>query len=191
MATTAPYKVNWTTGTEKKLLLVSVGDGGAAKSRLELLADDLWLLDHAKNVPRALMNAASAWWDRACRTVGVCRFGAQIDREIGDMVLAPDTKDPNWTGPKQFTYMRYDPDVSQSGLDALGLDDAAALALLAIEEIGRSRLLHHLWKESVEKGSAFSAQPIRLKCENHVYKQTLGLSSAIRDQERYEIEETV
>jgi AbiV family abortive infection protein len=51
---------------------------------------------------------------------------------------------------------------------------AAALALFAIEEIGRSRLLHHLWKEAVEKGRAFTAQTIRLKCENHVFKQTLG-----------------
>ena len=52
---------------------------------------------------------------------------------------------------------------------------AAVLALFAIEEIGRSRLLHHLWKEAVEKGSAFTAQTIKLKCDNHVFKQTLGL----------------
>jgi AbiV family abortive infection protein len=56
---------------------------------------------------------------------------------------------------------------------------AAALALFAIEEIGRSRLLHHLWKEAVEKGSAFTAQTIRLKCENHVFKQTLGLGMPV------------
>jgi len=56
---------------------------------------------------------------------------------------------------------------------------AAALALFAIEEIGRSRLLHHLWKEAVEKGSAFTAQAIRLKCENHVFKQTLGLGTPV------------
>lgn len=56
---------------------------------------------------------------------------------------------------------------------------AAALALFAIEEIGRSRLLHHLWKEAVEKGSAFTAQTIQLMCDNHVFKQTQGLGSPV------------
>ncbi|MCA9423052.1 MAG: patatin-like phospholipase family protein, partial [Nitrospira sp.] len=124
MATAAPYKVNWPTGTDQ-LLIVSIGTGGVAKSRPDLQSDDLWLLDHAKNVPGALMNAASAGWDMACRTLGACRFGAQIDREIGDM-LVPDGATINWTGPKQFTYVRYDPDVSQTGLDALGLETVKA-----------------------------------------------------------------
>ncbi|GJL69705.1 MAG: hypothetical protein NPIRA06_23400 [Nitrospirales bacterium] len=124
MATTAPYKVNWPTGTDQ-LLIVSIGTGGVAKSRPDLQADDLWLYDHAKNIPGALMNAASAGWDMACRMLGECRFGAQIDREIGDM-LVPDAATINWTGPKQFTYVRYDPDVSQAGLDALGLETVKA-----------------------------------------------------------------
>lgn len=125
MATAAPYKVNWNTGAEQ-LLIVSVGTGGAAKARPDLQANDLWLLDHAKHVPGALMNAASAGWDMACRTVGACRFGSPIDREIGDMVLTPDAAVSNWTGPKQFTYARYDPDVSQPGLDELGLNTVEA-----------------------------------------------------------------
>jgi AbiV family abortive infection protein len=54
---------------------------------------------------------------------------------------------------------------------------AAAIALFAIEEIGRSRLLHSLWKETVEKGRTFTVQAIRLKCGNHVLKQTLGQSN--------------
>jgi len=117
MATAAPYKVDWTTGVDK-LLIVSVGTGSAARARPDLAAGDLWLGDHAKNVPSALMNAASAGWDMACRMLGECRFGAAIDREIGDMVSGAQ---PNWTGPKQFAYVRYDPDVTQPGLNALGL----------------------------------------------------------------------
>lgn len=125
MATAAPYRLNWSTGTDK-LLIVSVGTGCAAQARPNLQADDLWLLDHVKNVPRALMNAACAGWDMACRMVGDCRFGAQIDREIGDMVAATDAATSNWTGTKQFTYVRYDPDVSQTGLAALGLGNLSA-----------------------------------------------------------------
>ena len=134
MATAAPYKLNWPTGTDK-LLIVSVGTGCAAKARLTLQADDLWLLDHAKNVPGALMNAACAGWDMACRMLGECRFGTQIDREIGDMVLAADAKASNWTRAKQFTYARYDPDLSQTGLDALGLGNVQAKNVQVMDSV--------------------------------------------------------
>ena len=119
MATAAPYAVNWKTGVEN-LLVVSVGTGSAPKARPGLEAGDLWLLDHARNIPSALMNAASAGWDMTCRILGECRFGAPIDREFGDGVLAPGGA-PNWTGQKLFAYLRYDPDVTAAGLQALGL----------------------------------------------------------------------
>jgi hypothetical protein len=118
VATTAPYNVNWRTGADQ-LLLVSVGTGSAAKARPDLQADDLWLLDNAKSVPSALMNAAAAGWDTACRMLGACRAGGLIDREIGDLVEAGDHS--NWSGTKLFTYLRYDADLSRAGLDALGL----------------------------------------------------------------------
>jgi patatin-like phospholipase/acyl hydrolase len=120
MTTAAPYQMNWATGVDK-LLIVSVGTGSAPKARPGLEKGDLWLLDHAKNVPSALMNAASAGWDMACRTLGECRHGGVIDREVGDMVIGATAT--NWTGPKQFAYVRYDPDVSREGLDSLGLPD--------------------------------------------------------------------
>lgn len=134
MATAAPYELNWSTGTEN-LLIVSVGTGCAANARPDLRADDLWLGDHAKNVPRALMNAACAGWDMACRMLGDCRFGAQIDREIGTMVIAPGENPSNWTGTKQFTYVRYDPDVSQDGLKALGLGDIKTETVQVMDSI--------------------------------------------------------
>jgi uncharacterized protein len=52
----------------------------------------------------------------------VCSSDLPIDREIGDMVgSSPD--DPNWTGSKLFTYLRYDPNVTFEGLRDLGLTD--------------------------------------------------------------------
>lgn len=133
MATTRPYAINWETGVDK-LMIVSVGTGSAAKARPSLGADDEWLLDHAKNIPSALMNAASAGWDMACRSLGECRHGAAIDREFGDMVMTPGSA-PNWTGAKLFGYVRYDPDVSRAGLDALGLADIAAENVLQLDSI--------------------------------------------------------
>jgi uncharacterized protein len=121
MATAAPYGVSWKTGA-KNLLVVSVGTGNAPRARPGLRPGDLWLLDHARSIPSALMNAASAGWDTTCRILGECRFGAPIDREFGDGVIPPGGPS-NWTGPKQFAYVRYDPDVTAAGLRALGLPD--------------------------------------------------------------------
>lgn len=121
MVTAAPYKVNWATGAEK-MLIVSVGTGSAARARPDLDPKDMWLLDNARSIPGALMNAASAGWDMACRTLGDCRFGGQIDREVGTM-MSEAVGSPTSTVPKLFTYLRYDPDVSAAGLRNLGLED--------------------------------------------------------------------
>lgn len=130
MVTAAPYRIGWPTGSER-LLIVSIGTGGSAKARPGLEANDLWLLDNAKNLPGALMGAASAGWDMACRTLGECRHGPLIDREFGDMVMAVGDR-PNASASKQFAYVRYDPDVSQAGIDALGLPqiDSAKVQLM-------------------------------------------------------------
>ncbi len=129
MATAAPYNINWTTGTDQ-LLIVSVGTGSAPAARPNLKPDDMWLLDNAKTLPGALMNAASAGWDMACRLVGECRYGRPIDREIGDMIGAATS-----TGAKQFAYVRYDPDVSQAGLDALGLPHIKSADVQTLDSI--------------------------------------------------------
>ena len=119
MATAKPYDVNWATGTDK-LLIVSIGTGNAAKARPDLKADNMNLLYYATSIPSALMNAASAGWDMTCRILGECKHGGEIDREFGDMVMQS-ADDTNWTGQKLFTYMRYDPDVTQEGLNKLNL----------------------------------------------------------------------
>ena len=131
MATAAPYAVNWATGSDK-LLIVSVGTGSVANARPGLKPEDMWLVDNAKNIPGALMNAASAGWDMVCRVLGECRHGGLIDREFGDMVTTPA---PNFTGIKQFAYVRYDPDVSQAGLADLGLGGIKAADVQVLDSI--------------------------------------------------------
>ena len=154
MATAAPYKINWATGVDK-LLIVSVGTGSAARARPDLKAEDLWLVDHAKNVPPALMNAASAGWDMACRMVGECRFGERIDREIGDMVFAPG-ESSNWTGTKQFAYVRYDPDVTKAGLESLNLMDVRPENVQLLDSV---KYIHDIQRV----GQAYAAQKVGLQ----------------------------
>jgi patatin-like phospholipase/acyl hydrolase len=136
MATAAPYHINWKTGVDQ-LLIVSVGTGNAPAQRDKLQAKDLNLLDHAKTIPSALMNAATAGWDMVCRTIGECRYGGAIDSEFGDMVLPPQgsATASNWTGAKQFAYVRYDPLTTQKNLDALGLNDISAAAMQQMDDV--------------------------------------------------------
>lgn len=67
--------------------------------------------------------------------VGECRFGAPIDREIGDMVLAADAHSSNWTSAKQFAYVRYNSDISQTGLNALSLGNLSAKTVRVMDSV--------------------------------------------------------
>lgn len=154
MATAAPYHINWATGTDK-LLIVSVGTGNAPTVFAGMETDDMNLIHYAKNIPRALMNAAAAGWDMSCRIIGECRFGPSIDREFGDMVVDSRNPGPNWSGPKQFAYVRYDPDVTRHGLDELGLrnvNEAHVAVLDSVKYIG----------EIQRVGKAYAARNVNL-----------------------------
>ena len=154
MATAAPYAVNWATGVDR-MLVVSVGTGGAAKAQLDLKASSMHLLYNASTLPGALMNAAAAGWDMACRMVGDCRFGGPIDREFGTMVGAPG-EPPNWTGAKQFAYLRYDPDVTPAGLAALSLPDIDAQAMQEMDSVKHTGDIQRV-------GQAFAARHVSLE----------------------------
>jgi hypothetical protein len=120
MATLGAYRLGWPTG-ENNMLLVSVGTGTAAKADDTLRPDEMNLLYNAKSIPAALMSAALNEQDLLCRAFGRCRHGAEIDREVGDLI-EPDRGDrPGLPGNRLFTYLRYNADLSKEGLDALGL----------------------------------------------------------------------
>jgi len=118
MATQKPYGLKWETG-EKKLLIVSVGTGsapspGAYSNLLTTLA----------HLPNNLMYAMQVDQDINCRTVGRCVFGAAVDREIDEMTPVDDdgnilelTSDAN----RHFSYVRYNADLSEAGLNEMGL----------------------------------------------------------------------
>jgi patatin-like phospholipase/acyl hydrolase len=155
MATTQPYKVNWQPGADQ-MLIVSVGTGGAANvlSKRDDV-NDLNLIHFAKNVPPALMNAASAGWDMVCRTLGECRYGGMIDSEIGDMII-PCADGRNWTGSKLFTYVRYDPNVSAEGLRALGLADIDPAKVQVLDSVDHIADIRRV-------GIAFAAQHVNIE----------------------------
>ena len=117
MATLDAYRLSWT-ATETDLLLVSVGTGMSPKADDHLQPGDMNLLFNASSIPAALMYAALNEQDLLCRVFGRCRHGATIDREVGDLRTGPGVLDQ-----RLFSYVRYNVELSHSGLDAVGLGD--------------------------------------------------------------------
>lgn len=123
MATEPAYNLNWQTG-EEKLLIISVGTGSAPSAGVY---DNL--LETVKELPNNLMYAMQVEQDTNCRSLGRCTYGASIDRELSDMIPREKPADqeskpiPLTTDlGRQFLYARYNADLSQPGLDAVGLN---------------------------------------------------------------------
>jgi hypothetical protein len=121
--------MNWQAG-EENMLVVSIGTGTSPDANAGLGADDMNLLYNASRIPSALMFASLNEQDLLCRIMGRCRAGGQIDREVGDMC------DSN--GPLQhklFSYVRYNAELTQHGLQALGLGDIEPAHVQALDSV--------------------------------------------------------
>lgn len=116
MATQPAYKLNWPSG-EKNLLLISVGTGAAPAATQ---ATSRNVLGNMQNLPGELMYGIQVDQDINCRTFGRCVHGAEIDRELGTMVLSDEEETAGNRGPERFfRYARYNADLSAGGLAAL------------------------------------------------------------------------
>lgn len=130
MATLGVYGLGWPTGTDK-LLLVSVGTGTAPKDDDRLRPGDMNLLFNIPSIPAALMSAALHEQDMLCRVFGECRYGAVIDREIGDLMGSAD----GLGTPKHFTYLRYNAELTRPGLTRLGLPQIEPAAVQKLDSV--------------------------------------------------------
>ena len=126
----APEK-RWKTG-EKQMLIVAVGTGTAPNVKEGLDPDDMNLLYNATTIPSALMFAAQNEQDLLCRVFGNCLAGDPLDREIGDLIPAVGPLQP---GSKLFTFLRYDAELTKSGLAALGCGDVKPATVLKLDSV--------------------------------------------------------
>lgn len=129
MATIEPYRLQWETGQDR-MLVVSVGTGNVPQIKKKLETKDMHIGYTATQTPQALMSAASAEQDILCRSFGHCLAGDEIDMEIGDLI--------NSQGPtkeKLFTYMRYNTELTEKGLAAVGITDVPPKNLWAMDNI--------------------------------------------------------
>lgn len=120
MATSPNYRLDWPAG-EDRLMLVSVGAGSVFRPlpKARLLGKSI--LTNARTLPATLMTSISVENDINCRIIGRCVYGDRIDSEIGSLIPAESR-----ASPRQFLYARYNPDITQEGLTAMGLGDIKA-----------------------------------------------------------------
>jgi uncharacterized protein len=117
MATLPEYGLGWTPGGDQ-LLIVSVGTGSSAAAHPDLRRNRVTLPFTARNLPSVFMNGAALSQDLLCRSFGSCRFGGQIDREVGTLVGTAGIG-----GTNLFSYVRYDADLSDRALQQFGVTD--------------------------------------------------------------------
>ena len=120
MATEPAYRCRWATG-EEEMMLVSIGTGMAFRPLGTPSHRGEGLLTSAKTIPSELMRSIAVEQDIACRTVGRCVHGGELERELGDLMTPHDPERP-----KAFVYARYDIDISEQGLKSSGLADIDA-----------------------------------------------------------------
>jgi hypothetical protein len=134
MATAAPYRLAWQTGTEK-MLLVSVGSGSASSAGGYFGGDELSHSVGTFNaVPNELLRSSVSYQDLLCRVFGDVVYGDAIDREVGGMISPDDAAQR-----KLFTYLRYDANLTSPGLAGLGIpgvDPGDVQPLHGLEHIG-------------------------------------------------------
>lgn len=124
MATAEPYQLCWKTKLPEDMLIVSIGTGTSPQANGRLDPDDMNLLFNATTLPSALMFAALNEQDLLCRMFGKCLTGDILDREVDTMVFGSGAHGSGGpVDPKLFTYLRYNVELTQSGLNALGLAD--------------------------------------------------------------------
>jgi hypothetical protein len=134
MATLKAYRLNWPTG-EDKMLLVSVGSGADSFADLTLRPSRMNLLYYALGIPLMLLSAANIEQDLLCRVFGRCLCGDVIDSELSDL---RGEEGNGVVASKLFTYVRYNVELSRSGLDAIGVRD------VRVKDVTPLDAVHHI-----------------------------------------------
>lgn len=135
LATLPPYKLGWAT-EERKLLVLSFGTGQSASTGASADNPDRNLVQNAISIPSELMSGMAYDQDINCRSIGRCVFGAELDREVGDLVVSPVEKTN-----RHFTYARYNPSLTRKDLDALGFANCNIDAVSKLDAVDQTENL--------------------------------------------------
>jgi hypothetical protein len=140
MATHPAYRLAWKPG-EQELLITSIGTGASPSVEDNVDDPEKNLVSNLAGLPGSLMYDAAVDQDTNCRAVGRCVYGEPLDSEIGDMIPRDDDGNEIPLGKdlgRAFLYSRYNADLSDEGLEKLGLahiDSAKVSKLDSIDYI--------------------------------------------------------
>jgi predicted acylesterase/phospholipase RssA len=146
MATADPYRLKWAVG-EDRILLVSIGTGVSSQANENLQPDEMNLLYQAGSISSALMYAALNEQDFLCRVFGHTRAGAPLDREVRQMHAAgvPGVG-------KLFTYMRYNAELTETGLAELGIANVKPAHVQALDSVDHIAEMQAVGRAVAERG---------------------------------------
>lgn len=166
MATDPAYRLQWKTG-ERELLIVSVGTGAAESLGATAASPNKNIVAVVGGLPGELMYGIQVEQDINCRTIGRCTFGAQLDREVLDMVpreVTPAMKIeqrlaaplvPLSTGlGRHFLYARYNADLSAEGLAAAGFKGVSASNIQKMDAVENMETLLAIGRQAAGAVSA-------------------------------------
>ena len=160
MATIPEFHLQWPAG-EKDLMLISVGTGSAPKIAYDVDESGSLIFKNLATLPGILMGGISVDQDINCRAVGRCLIGREIDRELGDMRLNPDT--PEADEGRAFLYARFDPDVTLKGLTELGLKHISPSEVNAMDDVDDMAAM-------LEVGTAYAKRHVDMTKFAHLWK---------------------
>lgn len=128
MATRPEYNCNWAAG-EEKLMICSIGTGYSDRAVRNPKRMGQPLTSLAMTTPSDLMHGINTGIDVACRSIGRCTYGNEIDLELGDMTGSAGHA-------AAFTYARYNIDVAPENLDKLGIpNDGKKLVMDSVAQM--------------------------------------------------------
>jgi uncharacterized protein len=144
-ATLKPYKLGWPTG-EKEMLLISIGTGLNPKVDLSLEKQDMNFLKLAEIALASQFNSAIYQQDFLCRMFGKRLAGRKLDNEVEKMIDMPSPG-----GDKLFTYARYNIELSERVLRAVGLDGVKAEHVEKLDSVEHMDELQQVGRRLAER----------------------------------------
>jgi hypothetical protein len=153
MATEPAYGLSWKTG-EDDLLLISVGTGASESLGATVARPNKNIVSTVAGFPGELMYGIQVDQDINCRTIGRCTYGAQLDRELLDLVPRQ-LRSKMSTGERyaasvvplstklgrRFLYARYNADLSAEGLIDLGFRGVDPASIQKMDAVGNIPIL--------------------------------------------------
>lgn len=146
------------------MLILSIGTGAAESLGATAARPNKNIVSTVAGLPGELMYGIQVDQDVNCRTIGRCTFGANLDREILDLVPRQVnqgmTTDEQHAAPlvplsrnlgRRFLYARYNADLSPVGLAELGFPRVDAMSIQKMDAVENMPILTDIGRAAAQR----------------------------------------